>query len=256
MSNENTTTLPQMKVSPNTLKVDYSYQRPLDKNRVNYIVQQFKPSLLRFPICSIRNEGGIYIIDGNHTVNAVKALGWKEIPIFYHEGLTVEQEAIEFYDLNKGGKDGRLPVSVAGRFKSRLRGGLPVEVKISQIVNKLGLNLHGNGKNGISAFEAVYWTNSNGNLEKTLYTLKAWCPESRKVYENDLIRSVSAFYQKYPNADPNRLAKALSKFQPLDISSLFMRAKRSHPKGSYAGQIMELRDLYNSGVRGQNKLLG
>lgn len=254
MNNKNVATLPQMMVNPNALKVDYSYQRPLDKHRVHYIVEHFKPSLLRFPICSIRDDGDIYIIDGNHTVHSVKALGWKEIPIFYHEGLTVEQEAVEFDELNKGGKDGRLPVSVAGRFKSRLRGGLPVEVKINQVVSSLGLNLYGQGKNGISAIEAVYWANANGNLEATLYTLKMWCPESKKVYENELIRSASAFYQKYPTANPTRMAKVLAKFQPSDIISLFTRAKRVHAKGSYAGQIMELRDMYNSGLRVQNRL--
>lgn len=254
MNQDSKATLPQMTVDPSTLKVDHSYQRHLDSKRVDYIVDNFKPSLLRFPICSVRESGEIYIIEGQHTTAAVVKLGWRKLPIFFHKGLTVEQEAIEFDQLNRGGREGRLPVSVSGRFKARLCGGLPVEAAINDIVTKLGLNLHGTGKSGISAIEAVYWANANDNLEKTLYTLKSWCPESKSVYENSLIRAVSAFYSKYPIADPCRLVKSISQYLPDDVSRRFARAKRAYPRGSYEGQIIELRDIYNAKAKGNSRL--
>lgn len=249
-------TLPQMIVDPNTLKADYQYQRPLDERRVDYIVEHFEPGLFRDPICSIRSNGDIYILDGNHSIASAKRLGWKKLKVSYHTGLTIAQEALEFDKLNKGGKEGRLPVSVSGRFKSRLFGGSPVEIEISKIADGLGLKLCGQGKNSVGAIEAIYWAHTNRNLAKTLWTLKSWYPEGGKVYGNDLIRCVSAFYQAHPNADPKRLAKSLEKLLPDELRVRLVRAKKTYGQlgVTYVGQISTLVDLYNSGLHRSQRL--
>lgn len=256
MSKKNAGVLPTMTVSIDSLNVDYIYQRPLDHKRVKYIAENFKPSLVRTPIVSLRANGELYIIEGNHTVNAAKAFGWKTIPVQYHTGLTVEQEALEFEALNRIGRNGRLAVPVCNRFNALLIGGSLEETAINSIVEGLGLRISRESKRGINAIEAIYWAHSNGNLEKTLWTLKKWCPEGGKVYQNDMIRGVSAFYGKYPDADPKHLVKVLASFLPSEMRTRFFRTKKSLgvTGASFEGQITTLLDLYNKGLKGSRRL--
>lgn len=257
MNKKNTDVLPHMTVNIDSLKADYRYQRPLDHNRVKYIAEHFKASLVRTPIVSQRANGELYIIDGNHTVNILKTVGWKTVQVQYHTGLTVEQESLAFDDLNRNGRKGRLAVPVCNRFNALLVGGAPKETAINKIVQGLGLCMYRNGKRGISAIEALYWAHSNGNLEKTLWTLKKWIPEDSRVYQNDMIRGVSAFYKAYPNADQKHLAKALSPFLPSELRTVFFRTKKSLGLigASSLGQITTLFDLYNKGLKGRNRLV-
>ena len=254
--NKNTSVLPRMIVNIDNLKVD-GYQRPLDPNRVKYIAEHFKPSLVRLPIVSKRSNGDLYIIDGNHTVNGAKLFGWKTILVQYHTGLTVEEEALEFEELNRVGRNGRLAVPICNQFKALLLGRSPKEVAINAIVENLELRISRESKNGINAIEALYWAHSNENLGKTLWTLKKWCPEGGKVYQNDMIRGVSAFYKSHPNADHYHLVKALSSFLPSELRMMFFRTKKALGLigATSVGQITTLTDLYNKGLKGSRRLV-
>ncbi|HGZ9991073.1 TPA: ParB N-terminal domain-containing protein [Staphylococcus aureus] len=86
-------------VKINDLKVDYSY-RSLDNPSADGIVENFERLAIGYITVSAR-EDGLYIIDGIRRVEALKHLGYVECPAEVLHGLTVEDEARIFVNMNK-----------------------------------------------------------------------------------------------------------------------------------------------------------
>ena len=87
------------------LIVDYTYQRPIEKAKVNKIVKNFDPAQVRPFYVSRRPNGKLYIIDGQHTNAALLQRDAKAVNDAYvYEGLTLEEEADLFYKLNTNAK--------------------------------------------------------------------------------------------------------------------------------------------------------
>ena len=86
-------------VNINDLKVDYSY-RSSDNPSADGIVENFERLAIGCITVSVR-EDGLYIIDGIRRVEALKQLGYVECPAEMLYGLTVEDEARIFVNMNK-----------------------------------------------------------------------------------------------------------------------------------------------------------
>ena len=86
-------------VNINDLKVDYSY-RSSDNPSADGIVENFERFAIGYITVSAR-EDGLYIIDGIRRVEALKHLGYVECPAEVLHGLTVEDEARIFVNMNK-----------------------------------------------------------------------------------------------------------------------------------------------------------
>lgn len=86
-------------VNINDLKVDYSY-RSSDNPSADGIVENFERLAIGYITVSVR-EDGLYIIDGIRRVEALKQLGYVECPAEMLYGLTVEDEARIFVNMNK-----------------------------------------------------------------------------------------------------------------------------------------------------------
>ena len=87
------------KVNINDLKVDYSY-RSLDNPSADGIIENFERLAIGYITVSAR-EDGLYIIDGIRRVEALKHLGYVECPAEVLHGLTVEDEARIFVNINQ-----------------------------------------------------------------------------------------------------------------------------------------------------------
>lgn len=86
-------------VNINDLKVDYSYRSSNNPN-ADGIVENFERLAIGYITVSAR-EDGLYIIDGIRRVEALKHLGYVECPAEVLHGLTVEDEARIFVNMNK-----------------------------------------------------------------------------------------------------------------------------------------------------------
>lgn len=86
-------------VNINDLKVDYSY-RSSDNPSADGIVENFERLAIGYITVSVR-EDGLYIIDGIRRIEALKQLGYVECPAEMLYGLTVEDEARIFVNMNK-----------------------------------------------------------------------------------------------------------------------------------------------------------
>lgn len=86
-------------VNINDLKVDYSYHSS-DNPNADGIIENFERLAIGYITVSAR-EDGLYIIDGIRRVEALKHLDYVECPAEVLHGLTVEDEARIFVNMNK-----------------------------------------------------------------------------------------------------------------------------------------------------------
>lgn len=100
------------------LKVDYSYQRQENKNRINKIAKEWNDSFANMLYVSRRPDGD-YIVDGNHTrFAAMKAKGDNyALPAKVFYDLQVSDEAAMFVSLNTGTKKPNYGETLKARVK-------------------------------------------------------------------------------------------------------------------------------------------
>lgn len=83
---------------------DEMYQRPVNKQRVLRMAEQFDPDAVGAVEVSRRADGTLWAIDGRHRIEMFRAIGWGDqlIPAVVHEGLSVRDEARIFRLKNAG----------------------------------------------------------------------------------------------------------------------------------------------------------
>ena len=89
-------------VKPDDLRVDMTYQRSVSDSRVSSICRNFNQQALGIVTLSIRENGELFIIDGQHRVEALKKMGKGNIQInaIVLFDLTVQDEANLFLIMN------------------------------------------------------------------------------------------------------------------------------------------------------------
>jgi len=123
--------LDQMKINPQA-------QRSLNDSWAATLAEEFNPDLMGFVHVSHR-DGWYYVIDGQHRVRAaIIFLGdsSQQVQCHVYEGLTNEQEAQLFLELNNTKKQG--PMS---RYKVALTAGKPDECDVERICRSLDLRI-------------------------------------------------------------------------------------------------------------------
>lgn len=89
-------------VEVDAVRVDHSYQRPLDSKRVKRIARAFSTGASKALSVSRRPDGSLYVYDGQHTLEVLKHLGRKECPAMVVDGTQL-QEARWFLLMNGSG---------------------------------------------------------------------------------------------------------------------------------------------------------
>jgi hypothetical protein len=112
-------------------------QRELNQARVDHIVADFDLEQLGTPTVSKR-DGHFYIIDGQHRVEALKAIGYTEqkVQCWTYEGLSETDEAEKFLKLND-----TLTVNAMAKFRVGIQAGRLVECDIDRIVRAQNLRV-------------------------------------------------------------------------------------------------------------------
>lgn len=119
----------------NKMKVSPVAQRELNQARVDRMAQTFDPESIGHPVVNER-DGAFFIIDGQHRVETLKAVGWgdQQVQCECYVGLTEEQEAEEFLKRND-----YLAVHAFDKFRVGVSAGRPEECDIDRIVRAQGL---------------------------------------------------------------------------------------------------------------------
>lgn len=151
-------------------------QRELRIHMVERIARDLDPDKLGIPVVN-RRAGRVWVIDGQHRIEALKMIGWEDqkIECQVYEGLDEQTEAERFLGLNN-----RLSVGALDRFLVSLTAQSQRELRIAHAVESQGLTI-GSGKGRIGAVGAlgkVYDTAGEATLAEALRMILAAYGES------------------------------------------------------------------------------
>jgi hypothetical protein len=118
----------------NRLHIDREYQRHLNLKQVAEMAARWDIALCDTIKVSKRADGTLWVIDGQHRVEAAKKAGEREIFAQVLTGLTPQQEADIFY----GSTVYRRGLRPLDKWRASLRAEHPNTVEINEIVNSLG----------------------------------------------------------------------------------------------------------------------
>lgn len=113
--------------------VDPEAQRTVSLAWVKAHIQKFDPEQLGYIVVNRRANGKLFIIDGQHRVELLRAVGWGDQLVHseYFDGLTQAQEAALFNSRND-----RKSVSPVDKFRIGVIAGDPIACDINRIVNE------------------------------------------------------------------------------------------------------------------------
>lgn len=216
-------------IDPEQLKIDGSYQRSINDGRVRYIAKNWNHSACGVIYVSMRDDGGLYVIDGHHRVEAAKRAHVDGLPCCVYVGLSQEQEAEVFVRVNHG----HGPVKAIDVFRARVRAGDQKALNILTAANNAGVEISrdsgGHSITGhshtraVSAIEHEYDRGGAVHLHALLRTLCIAFPGNQKALSAGPIRGLGAFMRHYDDTfDRGRLIDRLSE---TGINKLQQQAK-------------------------------
>jgi hypothetical protein len=217
--------------------IDYppEYQRTLSESRSKKMAEAFDPVACGTLLVSKR-DGRYVVVDGNHRLTALKALGIEEWPCVVMHQADISDEAGLFVKVNKD----RIRPTSLDLFKARLAEGDPVVRGIVDVCDTLGVALGGGGNHSaqpmrsraVSSLERVYMMGGPMLLAEVIRVCtKAW-PEEPRHLDGDLVIGVAAFltyYRGHANFDRQR---AIEKFSARPLLALRQRAATLGNRGN------------------------
>jgi hypothetical protein len=190
-------------VDPRELKVDSEYQRARREPHVRRIVENWNPLIFRPPLVAERN-GEMWVVNGQHGVEAAIRLGIPEIPVILTKTASVAEDADLFGRVNSA--DRRL--SACERHKARVVAGDAKAVEIQWAIDNTGWKLKdGTNLSCITALETVYDRYGITNLRRVLETLRR-CSFA-KAGQAWTVEGLGLYFCRWPDADDERTYRTL-----------------------------------------------
>ena len=243
-----------LKVKVKDLLIDPEYQRTLDESRAKKIGEGWRPDLGGIIVVSLRADGGLYTVDGQHRGHGLVLAGKGEmmIAVDVREGMTKAQEADLFTQLNRT----RRPIKYSDGFRARLVAEEPIALEIKRIVEYCGLRLADHAtRNGIAAVQSMETVHTRFEvLEPTLLTLKGWSKAKQHdpaAFDKRMIKYVGRFLYEFPIADTKVLTMKLVKFGRPEFVIGRVDKQSGYRDGSTpeANAVFVLLDIYNTNNR-------
>ena len=237
------------------MRVNPLAQRELKQAHVDAMAADFDLDRIGYPVVNLR-DGFWFVVDGNHRVNALKAVGWgdQQIQCEAYEGLTAEEEAEEFLRRNTV-----LSVTAFDKFMVGVAAGREEPSDIDRIVRSAGLvvtrEMVPGGVRAVSTLQRVYRRGPHV-LARTLRLIRDTYGDAG--LEASVIDGIGLLCQRYAaNLDDEvfirKLGKAHGGVAGLTNKAEVLRrqtgSQRSHCIAAAAVEII------NSG-RGGTKLAG
>ena len=200
-------------VKPNDLMVDLSYQREINKNKIVNIVKSYNPNAIGVVTLSIRENGDLYIIDGQHRVEALKQLGYgnSDINAIVFFDLTIQEEARLFVIMNEN----RTKPKKSDLYKASIKSGDSNLIDLNNMLNRNNIVVDDRPGDGImraiGTLDKVTAKIGIVNAEKVVQVLMSANGNSSTSFQAQYITAVSTIIVKYKNVDMDRLSLAIKK---------------------------------------------
>jgi hypothetical protein len=247
-------------VNISELRIDPEAQRRLDPNWVKAHVSKFDPDQLGYIVVNKRADGKLYVIDGQHRVELLRAVGWgdQSIQCECFDGQTQANEAALFLRRND-----RKSVRTFDKFRVSVTSGDDMHTDIDRIVRHQGLTVSDQCLEGhvvaVAALQRVYSGAGIGSakegpaaLARTLKTIQRAWGKGASGFQGHLISGLGMVQLRYNGKlDQEALAEKLAPF-PGGAPGLLGKAKaiqdmRGRPLHHCVASVIV--DTYNKGRR-------
>jgi hypothetical protein len=239
---------------------DYTYQRGLDPRFVANLVTNMDLDMLGTIEVSRRDDGTLWVLDGNHRVEGLKVFlgdpNGQRIACKVWVGLTLAEEAAKFAALNA-----MHPPTAAAKFRAAIAAGSPEECAINDVVRSARLEISTQpSKGAVAAVTALTKVYRGGRLKKpqpealrrTLVVMRDAWDGTIDAYQGYLIAGIGMVYVKYGDVlDDKSMVTKLATF-PGGARGLIGKARghRDSFGGDLANAVATLAvTAYNKGRR-------
>lgn len=128
--------------TPDQLRVDMSYQRSLEAGASKALIRRIATgwdwSLCQPLVVAKREDGGLYVVDGQHRLEAARLRGdIPQLPCVITQYSTAGEEAASFVALNQT----RRPLSSLDLFKAALAAEDEAAVAVTRLMHDVGLSV-------------------------------------------------------------------------------------------------------------------
>lgn len=257
MSKQNTTIV---KVPLKDMRIDISYQRYVNVQRVKKIAKEWDDMKANLIHVSLRQDGLYYVMDGNHTRLAAETVGKDTLPSRVYVGLTREDEARIFTELNMSHKK----PSFAEILKSRAAAGYEIEKSYLELLEECGIKYtftsasHGCTIKCHSALITVYRRSNRASMLRALSVAKRAADGRADFYQVGLFPGLCDVVVVHPEIDDRRLIENVKKTTASKIREIADKYQRGTVVGGGGAATMYYRkayiEIYNKGLR-QGKII-
>lgn len=206
-------------ISVAVLNVDPEAQRKLAPAWVKARVPEFDVDKLGYIVVNKRASGKFYVVDGQHRVELMRAVGWgdQKIHAELFDGLSQREEAALFRSRND-----RRAIRKFDNFRIAVTAGDPVSCAIDRIVSDAGLAISDQSRNGtvcaVDSLERIY---SGGGvasakegaraLARTLNTISLAWGDQASSFNGAVMLAIGLVFIRYNgHIDEKELAKKLA----------------------------------------------
>lgn len=185
--------IPEPRLVPiEQIKFDSRYQKDLRQSVVAKIVRNFDPKRLGVAVLSHRDKA-LWCVDAMHRVTACRELGITHIYAIVYEGLTAEQEAVLWAELN----DVPMSPNAWERYRSDLFGRVQDAVAVDRAVKTAGFAIQRkaapNSIQAIGALRRVFALGGVYLLGRTLELLRVMVQVDRRAVDGKVLTGVAMF---------------------------------------------------------------
>lgn len=241
------------------LSVDRSYQRPVTA-KMERMGQNWKPAIAGVLTLSKRDDGTLWILDGQNRVGAALIAGQPQLEADIKENLTLEEEARLFDELNSTHTN----VSAIDRFKARKVYKDPEALDIDAIVSDFGGTIaekqtakwaQDSSIKAVYTLNRVYNKLGRAGLKDILSIINdSWGGVDSETTSELTLGGIAEFLQRNPRFDRSRLVRRLNEEGLSNIKRM------AHAHGQIFGGsgnrnfYRAMVEVYNKGVPNRNRL--
>lgn len=234
------------------MKVSPIAQRDLNQARVDHLAANFDLEQIGTPTVNER-EGWYYILDGQHRIEALKAIGYgdQSVQCWTYQDLSDQEMADKFDRLNDV-----LAVHAYDKFKVRVNAGRDIESDINRIVRAQNLVVSRDGIPGaisaVGTLRRVYTRAGGPTLGRSLRIIRDAYGDAG--LEAPVIDGIGYLCQRYngqldDDTAIDRLAKANGGVNGLLGKAEVLRKKTGNAKGQCVAAAAV--DILNAGKGGR-----
>jgi hypothetical protein len=233
------------------LNVDTSYQRQLYETHVQKILRAYDEDLVDLLHVNVRADGSMWVYDGQHRMEVLRRLGQDYAPCAMKHGLTREEEAHLYRQLNSARKH----TTRMDDFRAALAEGDPQAKAIDAICREAGFIIRSGGTgqaNTLKAVAAAWKAYDRGVLGDVLKVVTDAWPGEHEAVDGTVINGMS-FLLRNISVEPMLrgrfemmdLAKKLGTVHPRQL----LQRSRAAGGNSEISMAREIVAHYNSGKR-------